>query len=307
MPAAACGVNLGRVIDRAPGDLREFLRTRRARITPDDAGLPPNSGARRVPGLRREEVALLAGVSAEYYERLERGRARNVSASVLDAVARVLRLNDRERDHLYALARPTPAGQGAPSPQRLRPGLRGMLATIQDVPALILGHRGDVLAVNALARAFYTDFDTLPPGDRNMSRFLFTDQTARDLYHDWAATARTVVAGLRAYAGTHPDDPRLAELVGDLSVRDPDFRRWWAGHDVYVRDHGSKRYHHSLVGDLELGYEAFNPVGEPDVVLGIHTVEPDSASANALRLLASWTSTRQHGATPRRAADSRKA
>jgi transcriptional regulator with XRE-family HTH domain len=283
--------------EAAAGDLREFLRTRRARIGPQDTDLPPRTGPRRVPGLRREEVALLAGVSAEYYERLERGRAKNVSASVLDAVARVLRLDDVERDHLYSLARPVPTRRVALPPQRVRPGLRRMLDAVDDVPALILGRRRDVLATNALARAFYTDFDALPPGERNMVRFLFTDDAARDLYHDWATTARAVVAGLRVYAGTHPHDPRLAELVGELSVRDLDFRRWWAEHDVHVRDHGTKHYHHPLVGDLELGYEAFTPVGEPDLVLGIHTAEPGSSSENALRMLASWTA-QEHVRTP---------
>jgi transcriptional regulator with XRE-family HTH domain len=270
-------------------DLREYLRSRRARITPADAGLPPLGGQRRVPGLRREEVALLAGVSADYYERLERGRAKNVSASVLDAVARVLRLDDTERAHLYALAHPGPARRASLPPQRVRPGLRRTLDAIDDVPALILGRRSDVLAANALARAFYTDFDALPAGERNIVRFLFTDDAARELYDDWAATARQVVASLRVYAGTHPNDPRLAALVGDLSVRDPDFRRWWADHDVYRREHGAKRYHHPIVGELDLGYEAFIPAGEPDIVLGIHSVEPDSPSENALRLLASWT------------------
>jgi transcriptional regulator with XRE-family HTH domain len=283
------GASLDEVTEQAGSDLREFLRTRRARVGPQEAGLPPQMGPRRVPGLRREEVALLAGISAEYYERFERGRTKNVSAAVLDAVARVLRLDDTERDHLYALASPARTKRVALPPQRVRPGLRRALDTLDDVPALVLGRRTDILAANALARAFYTDFDALPASERNMLRFLFTDDSARDLYHDWAATAQTVVAGLRAYAGTHPHDPQLAELVGDLSVRDHDFRRWWADHDVYVRDHGTKRYHHPLVGELELGYEAFTPVGETDMVFGIHTAEPGSASENALRLLATWT------------------
>lgn len=275
----------------ASDDLREFLRTRRARISPQDAGLPPQLGPRRVPGLRREEVALLAGISAEYYERFERGRTKNVSTSVLDAIARALRLDDAERSHLYALAGPARVRRTAPAalaPQQVRPGLLRVLESIDDVPALVFGRRFDVLASNTMARAFYTDFDALPAGERNLIRFLFT-APARDLYHDWAAAARSTVASLRAYAGTHPNDPRLAELVGDLSVRDSDFRSWWADHDVFVRSHGSKRYHHPIVGELELGYEAFAPVGESDQVLGIHTVEANSPSADALRLLASWT------------------
>ncbi|POM25305.1 hypothetical protein BTM25_39490 [Actinomadura rubteroloni] len=274
-----------------PGDLREFLRTRRARISPDDVGLPPQLGTRRVPGLRREEVALLAGISAEYYERFERGRTKGVSSAVLDAVSRVLALDAAERDHLYALAAPTRGQPVSPPTQRVRPGLRRIVDSITDVPVLVLGHRSDVLAANPLARAFYTDFDALAPNDRNMVRYLFGDES-RELYDDWAATARTVVAGLRKYAGRYPHDPKLAALVGDLSVRDPDFRRWWAAHDVYVRDHGSKRYHHPVVGELELGYEAFTPAGEVGLTLGIHSVEPDSPSQQALALLAGWSSQR---------------
>jgi transcriptional regulator with XRE-family HTH domain len=274
----------------APGDLREFLRTRRARITPQEAGLPPefSAGPRRVPGLRREEVALLAGISAEYYERFERGRVKSVSAAVLDAVARVLRLDATEHAHLRALAGPTRARPAALTPQRVRPGLLRVLETLDDVPTLVLGRRMDVLATNALARAFYVDFNALPVRDRNMVRYLFTDANAREFYDDWSTTARRVVASLRRYAGSHPHDPQLNELVGELAVNDPDFRRWWAEHDVYTRDHGSKRYHHPIVGELELGYETFEPTGETDIMLGIHTVQPDSPSAHALQLLRQW-------------------
>jgi len=281
--------------DPAANDLREFLRTRRARIAPQDAGLPTSMGVRRVPGLRREEVALLAGVSAEYYERLERGRTKNPSASVLDSIARVLRLNAAERDHLFALASPSHRKSvNRPAP-RLRPGLQRALDLLADVPALILGPRHDLVAINDLGAAFYVGLDQLPTGQRNIVRYLFTVDDARELYDDWAATARKVVAELRLYAGTHPHDPKLAELVGDLAVRDPDFRHWWAEHDVYLREHGSKRYHHPVVGDLELGYEALTPVGEPDLVFGTHTVEPRSPSSEALALLAHWSATSSRG------------
>ncbi|MDT0417881.1 helix-turn-helix transcriptional regulator [Streptomyces sp. DSM 41982] len=272
--------------DPAANDLRAFLRTRRARISPQDAGLPASMGVRRVPGLRREEVALLAGVSAEYYERLERGRTKNVSAAVLDAVARVLRLDPAERDHLFALAGPARARSAAAPVPRLRPGLRRALDLMADMPALVLGPRHDLVAVNPLGAAFYTGLDSLPPGQRNMVRYLFTVDAARELYEDWATTARKIVAELRRYAGAHPHDPGLADLVGDLAVRDPDFRRWWAEHDVYLREYGSKCYHHPVVGPMELGYEAFTPVGQPELVLGMHTVEPHSPSAEALALLA---------------------
>jgi transcriptional regulator with XRE-family HTH domain len=270
-------------------ELREFLRTRRARLTPEQAGLPAReTGIRRVPGLRREEVAYLAGVSVDYYIRLERGRNTTVSVSVLEAVARALQLNDLERDHLFALAKPTRTRPRPLSPQRVRPGLLRTLDTVHDVPALVLGRRLDVLATNRLARAFYTDFEARPARERNMARFIFLDEAARELYVDWPAAARGVVATLHVYAGTHPHDPQLAELVGDLSVRDADFRRWWAQHDVFVREHGTKRYHHPLVGELALGYEAFNPVGDSEQTLGMHTAEPGSPSENALRMLASW-------------------
>ncbi|MFD4570811.1 helix-turn-helix domain-containing protein [Streptomyces sp. NPDC058417] len=270
-------------------ELRDFLRSRRAKITPREAGLTPFPGARRVPGLRREEVAQLAGVSVDYYVRLERGTRANVSESVLDALARALRLSDLERAHLFRLARPT-RGRARPlPPQRVRPGLRLLLDSLTDVPALVLGRRMDVLAANHLGRALYTDFEALPARDRNMARLIFLDDHFRSLYPDWEGSARGIVSSLREYAGRHPHDPALAELVGELSVRDPDFRGWWADHDVFRRTHGTKRYHHPLVGELVLGYEAFTPADDPEQTLGISTVEPGSPSAERLRLLASWT------------------
>jgi transcriptional regulator with XRE-family HTH domain len=243
-----------------------------------------------VPGLRREEVAQLAGVSVDYYVRLERGRSLNVSESVLDAVARALHLNDTERSHLFAVARPTRTRQRLMSPQRVRPGLYRVLDTLTDIPAIVLGRRLDVLASNRLARAFYTDFDALPHRERNMARYVFFDESVRELYADWEPAARGIVASLHLYAGQHPHDPQLAELIGDLSLRNRDFRRWWADHDVLSRTHGTKQYHHPVVGDLTLDYEALNPTGDPDQTLGLHTAEPGSPSENALRLLASWTS-----------------
>ncbi|WP_328452650.1 helix-turn-helix transcriptional regulator [Amycolatopsis sp. NBC_00438] len=269
-------------------ELRDFLRARRARVTPEDAGLPPEPGVRRVPGLRREEVARLAGVSVDYYVRLERGRNLNVSESVLDAIARALRLGETERRHLFALAKPSRRRPRTPAPQRVRPGLLRVLETLTDVPAMVTGRRLDVLAANRLAKALYRDFDALPPRERNMARFVFLDPLARELYADWESSARSVVATLHLYAGRNPHDPALAELIGELSVRDHDFRGWWADHDVYQRTHGTKHYRHPVVGDLVLGYEAMAPTGDQDQVLGVHTVEPGSPSAEALRLLASW-------------------
>jgi transcriptional regulator with XRE-family HTH domain len=275
-------------MSEANPELRDFLRARRARVTPEDAGLAPEPGARRVPGLRREEVARLAGVSVDYYVRLERGRNLNVSESVLDAIARALLLDETERQHLFAVAKPSRRRPRAPAPQRIRPGLLRVLETLNDVPAIVIGRRLDVLAANRLSKALYRDFDALPPRERNIARFVFLDPLARDLYADWDSAARSVVATLHLDAGRNPHDPALAELVGELSVRDHDFRGWWADHDVYQRTNGTKHYRHPVVGDLILGYEVLAPTGDPDQVLGVHTVEPGSPSEEALRLLASW-------------------
>lgn len=268
-------------------DLREFLRSRRARITPRQVGLPPQPGARRVPGLRREEVARLAGISVDYYVRLERGRrGPNVSEAVLDAIARALRLNDLERTHLFTLAKPTRSRPRTRPPQQVRPGLRLLLDSLTDVPALILGRRLDVLAANHLARALYTDFEALPPRSRNMVRLIFLDEQVRSRYADWTGAARGVVSSLHLYAGRHPHDPDLTELVSELSLRDQDFRRWWADHDVFERTHGVKHFHHPLVGELILGYEAFTPADDPEQTLGISTAQPGSPSQERLKLLA---------------------
>ncbi|MED7821185.1 helix-turn-helix transcriptional regulator [Streptomyces chiangmaiensis] len=271
-------------------ELREFLRSRRAKITPQEAGLPPHPGTRRVPGLRREEVAQLAGVSVDYYVRLERGRHTGVSEAVLDALARALRLSDLERTHLFRIARPSRARPRPLPPQRVRPGLQLLVDTLTHVPVLVLGRRLDVLAGNHLARALYTDFDALPARRRNMAWLLFLDEQVRALHADWEEAARGTVASLRLYAGRHAHDPALAELVGELSLRDPDFRRWWADHDVFQRTHGTKRYHHALVGDLVLGYESFTATDDPGQTLGIYTAEPGSSSEESLKLLASWSS-----------------
>jgi transcriptional regulator with XRE-family HTH domain len=270
-------------------ELRDFLRTRRARITPEEAGLPPRPGARRVPGLRREEVAMLAGVSVDYYIRLERGRTVTASESVLDAVARAMRLDDTERAHLMTLARPSRARRRPMPPQQVRPALRRVLDGWTDTPAVLLGRRMDVLGANRLARALYTDFEALPRHERNMARYIFLDESARALYTDWESSARGTVAALHLYAGRHPDDPQLADLVGELSIRDSDFRQWWADHDVFSHSYGSKTYYHPVAGNLTLDYVALNPTGDPDLLLGLHTVEPGSPSEQGLRLLAAWS------------------
>jgi transcriptional regulator with XRE-family HTH domain len=267
-------------------ELRDFLRSRRARLTPEAAGLAPHPGGRRVPGLRREEVAQLAGVSVDYYVRLERGRNPHVSDTVLDAVARALRLDDAERGHLFALARPSRAQQRATPPQRVRPGLYQVLDSLGDIPALITGRRLDILAGNSMAHALHTDFDALPHRERNMARYIFLDPAARTLYDDWPAAARSLVAILHVDAGRHPHDPQLAELIADLSRRDDDFRRWWTDQNVLNNTHGTRLYHHPVVGDLTLDYEIFSPAGDEDQVVTLHTAEPGSPSERGLHQLA---------------------
>jgi hypothetical protein len=174
-------------------------------------------------------------------------------------------------------------------PQQVRPALRRVLDGWTDTPAVLLGRRMDVLGANRLARALYTDFEALPRHERNMARYIFLDESARALYTDWESSARGTVAALHLYAGRHPDDPQLADLVGELSIRDSDFRQWWADHDVFSHSYGSKSYYHPVAGNLTLDYVALNPTGDPDLLLGLHTVEPGSPSEQGLRLLAAWS------------------
>ncbi|WP_320778974.1 helix-turn-helix transcriptional regulator [Streptomyces sp. CRN 30] len=271
-------------------ELRDFLRTRRARLSPQDAGLPPAPGVRRVPGLRREEVARLAGVSVDYYVRLERGRDLNVSDSVLDAVARALRLDPADHAHLRALAHPRSSRRGGVvAPQRLRASLRLMLDRLDNVPALILGRRTDVLAANPLAQALFTDFDALPARERNMARYLFLDPDARIRLTDWEQAARDTIASLHLYVGQHRADPGLRDLIGDLADRSTDFRRWWARHEVAACAYGTRRFRHPLVGGLTLSNESFVPTDDPDLRFHLLTAEPGSPDRRALDLLAGWT------------------
>ncbi|GAA1914063.1 helix-turn-helix domain-containing protein [Streptantibioticus ferralitis] len=278
-------------------ELKEFLSSRRARLDPLDAGFDTRAGVRRVPGLRREEVAQLAGVSPDYYSRLEQGRALRPSDEVLDAVARALRLDPTERAYLFQIAQaPRQTRRRPPARvQRVRPGVRRLLESLgETVPAFVFGRRMDVLAINRLAAALLTDFEALPPRDRNMLRYTFLDESVRELYVDWETVARDNVGILRLDAGRHPDDPLLAELVGELAVKSPEFRRWWADHNVRERSHGTKRYHHPVVGDLTIDYECLPLPGDPDQTLCTYTTEAGSPSETALRLLASWTDQPHH-------------
>ncbi|MGW1540134.1 helix-turn-helix transcriptional regulator [Streptomyces sp. NPDC002309] len=268
-------------------ELSDFLRSRRARVTPEQVGVTPGAG-RRVPGLRREEVALSAGLSADYYIRLERGRVANASEGVLAAVARALRLDDVERAHLFNLARPQSVARvSRPAvPWRVRPGAYALLEVLRDAPAMILDGRMDVLAFNRMACAMYADFNAVPARERNLARFVFFDPAARELFIDWDMAARMVVTGLHLYAGRHPDDPQLTQLIDQMLAVDEDFRRWWAAHDVEEFSHGTRHYRHPLLGEVTLDYEALVFPGDPDQWLFVSTAEPGSPSSDALRALA---------------------
>jgi transcriptional regulator with XRE-family HTH domain len=272
-------------------EISGFLRSRRARITPEATGLPSDGRVRRVPGLRRDEAARLAGVSTEYYTRLEQGRAANPSPEVVEAIARALRLDETEREHLTDLLRSSArTARRAPArAQRVRPGLHLMLETLHHVPAFVLGRRTDVLASNRLARAVLTDFDALPAARRNLARYYLLDPEARERVGDWERMAAETVAVLRLEAGRYPHDRQLADLVGELTLGSPEFTAWWEDHRVLRRTHGAKHYHHPLVGDLHFFYESFQVPGDADQTLCVYNVEPGSETARALQVLASWT------------------
>lgn len=268
-------------------ELGEFLRSRRARLSPEEVGLVDHGARRRVPGLRREELALLAGVSVDHYVRLEQGRTLHFSESVLDAVARALRLNPIERDHLYRLARPW-SGEETPGEQQVRPGLKRLLEAAPEVPAYIVGRGTNVLAWNRLAAALIIDFGALPPHERNLARLVFLDEGMRELYEDWPAKASDVVAYLRLDAARNPNDEGIATLIGELCRGSAEFRRLWERHELKDKTHGRYVYLHPVVGRLDLGFETLRLPDDPDQGLVAHTVEPNSPSAAALALLAGW-------------------
>ncbi|MFJ9617091.1 helix-turn-helix domain-containing protein [Streptomyces noursei] len=268
-------------------DLGAFLRSKRATMRPEDFGMPSGLSRRRVPGLRREELALLAGISPDYYIRLEQGRGRNVSASVLDAVADALCLDDDERTYLHNLARPAVRRTSAPRPQQVRPGLLRLLDALYDVPAFILGRRMDILESNDLARAVIGDFDGLPAEDHNAARLVFLHDGA-ERYPDFDTVARQVVGNLRAYAGRHPDDPEMPALIGELSLRSQAFRELWAEHTVRECTQGSKRVRHPAVGEFTVTFETLCLPDDPDQSLVTYTADPGSDDEVSLRLLAGW-------------------
>jgi len=271
------------------GDLGDFLRSRRARIQPAEVGLPSH-GRRRVPGLRREEVAQLAGVSVDYYIRLEQGRGPSVSDSVLDAIARVLRLDETEHTYLHAVARPPKKAERRRTAPRVRPGIQLLLDGMERVPAFVLGPAMDALAWNPLADALL-GFSRMAPAHRNTALQLFLSPEAHDLYPDWAAVAAQTVAHLRLSAGSQPEDRRLCEVVGELSLKSEDFRRLWADHQVRACMYGTKRLLHPVAGLLTLPYESLTLPETPEQTLVAYTPEQGSETAERLALLGSWAST----------------
>ncbi|MFD7879505.1 helix-turn-helix domain-containing protein [Streptomyces sp. NPDC059766] len=280
--------------DRA--EIKEFLASRRARITPEQAGLPAYGGYRRVKGLRREEVAMLAGVSVDYYVRLERGNLSGASDNVLDRVARALHLDDDERQYLYDLARHTPAPTATRrrnSSKRLRPALQHMLDAISDAPAFIHNDRHDLLATNHLARALYAPLLATPRRPANLARFIYLEPVARAFLPAWDNAADDVAAMLRGEAARNPYDKDLTDLIGELSTRSEIFRKRWADHNVRQHRASVKRFHHPTVGDLELNCETMSMASDPTLTLVIYTAVPDTPSADALRLLSTWAATQE--------------
>jgi transcriptional regulator with XRE-family HTH domain len=274
-------------------EIRQFLTTRRAKLTPENAGLPAYGGHRRVPGLRREEVALLAGISIEYYTRLERGNARGVSDEVLDGLARALQLDEVERAHLLDLVRTANAARPArrrTTPQRVRPSVQRLLDSMTGTAAFLRNGRLDILAANQLGSALYASAFLDPARPVNLARFVFLDPTSTEFYRDWDGIAHATVGSLRAEAGRAPEDRALTELVGELSLRSQEFRVRWAAHDVHYYRSGVQPFHHPLVGDLTLDYDVLELPADPGLTIVAYSAEAGSPAGHALDLLASWTS-----------------
>jgi transcriptional regulator with XRE-family HTH domain len=275
-------------------EIREFLTSRRGRITPEQAGLT-SYGSRRVPGLRREEVAVLAGVSAPYYTRLERGDMSGASESVLEALARALQLDDAERAHLFDLARaaqPTPARpRRRQAKQRVRPEIQWTLDAITGAAAFVSNERLDILAANQLGRALFSELYAAPGRPVNTARFVFLDPRAEVSYGDWDRVATESVAILRSAAGRDPHNRDLSDLVGELATQSEAFRTRWAAHNVRFHNTGVKQFNHPTVGDLQLTYNRLDLAADAGLTLFTYTAEPGSRSEEALKLLGSWAAT----------------
>ena len=276
-------------------EVRDFLASRRARITPERAGLPVYGGRRRVPGLLREELALLAGVSVDYYTRLERGNLSGASDGVLDALARALQLDEAEQAHLFDLARAAsaaPARSRRRTPQpRVRPSVQAMLDAMTGAPAVMRNGRLDILATNTLGRALYSELYRDPVRPANHARFAFLDPRASDFWVDWERAANDTVGILRAEAGRNPYDRSLTELVGELSTRSEEFRTRWAAHNVHLHRTGTKLINHPVVGRLELMYDTLHLPADTGLTMLVYTAGPGTSTRDALALLASWSAT----------------
>jgi transcriptional regulator with XRE-family HTH domain len=271
---------------RPPNALGDFLKARRAQLSPPEVGLPDTEGHRKVVGLRREEVAQLAAISVDYLTRLEQGRVQ-ASGTVLVTLSRALRLDEDQQAYLYELAGKTPWPR-RPPPQRIRPAMRRLIGQLSETPAVVLGRRMDILAWNAGAAALYTDFALIPPRRHNYVRLLFTDPAVRALHAEWEHDARLVVAALRMEAAKDPADPELASMVGELSVQDPDFATWWAVHQVTGASYGVKHYRHPLVGELTLDCDTWDSPDGSGQRLMVLSAEPGTPSHERLRILLSW-------------------
>lgn len=274
-------------------DVREFLSSRRARLTPEQAGLPAYGGNRRVKGLRREEVALLAGVSVDYYVRMERGNLSGASDSVLESLARALQLDDVEREYLHDLARqsPAPGPRTRTASPKLRPVVQQVLDAITDAPAWVRNNRHDFLATNQMARALHAPMLEHQPHPANSARFVYLDPASRDFFREWERTASDTAGYLRQEAAHTPHDRALSDLIGELSTRSEAFRQHWAAHNVRTHRAGVKKLHHPLVGDLDLNFESAELTSQPGLILVIYTADPGTPSADALALLASLSAT----------------
>lgn len=269
--------------------LSEFLTSRRAAVTPEMAGIQA-AGPRRVPGLRREEVAVLAGVSADWYSRLEQGRQVTPSESVLAAIARVLQLDDAERDYLFNLSRPAPGIRAASTVASVRPGIIRMMRSLDNQPAFVLGPRMEVLAGNELAWALLADFPAREAGDRNLLRWIITGDDVRELYLDWESIATDLVGVLQLEASANPGDQDIAALVAELSQASPQFATWWTQPRPQGRTSGVKRFNHPTVGALRIDWEAFGVPDDSTQTLFVYTGS-EAADEETMRLLASWRAT----------------
>ncbi|HMR48409.1 MAG TPA: helix-turn-helix transcriptional regulator [Arachnia sp.] len=273
-------------------EVKDFLTTRREKVSPKDVGLPAGAN-RRVKGLRRSEVAALAGVSVEYYTKIERGHISGASPEILDALARALRLDDAERAHLFDLAHAAspvarPPRRRSPKGWTPHPSLQWILDAVTDGPAFVRNGRMDILATNPLARAFYRDVFDMPGQPPNIARFTFLDERANEFYPDWEAFADVTVAILRTEAGRDPHNKDLHDLIGELSTRSAEFRTRWGSHNVRHHGTGFKTFRHPVVGEMTLAYEGMEMESEPGLSITIYAAEPGSPSADRMRLLASW-------------------